>query len=260
MSTKGLCTGRKAIGWISLGIALATLVWAATGCTGHRDTWRSSVPTHVPPPPLFVAARFGATSTAIGNSFLPMTPGSRMVFEGDTEDGHERNEVTITSGTKVILGVTCVVVDDRVFVDGELVEQTTDWYAQDLDGNVWYMGEDSKEMAGGVVVSTEGSWEAGVDGAQPGFVMEATSAAGDVYRQEFYKGEAEDMAEVTAVDETVTLADGTVYAGCLKIREWTPLDPTVVEFKYYAPLTGVVLETLEDGSEPIERTEISAVP
>ena len=123
----------------------------------------------------------------VDNSYFPLTPGTTFIYQGESEDGPERVEVNVTNETKVILGVTCIVVRDRVWIDNELVEDTFDWHAQDKDGNVWYFGEDSKEMKDSVVVSTEGSWEAGVDGAKPGIIMKATPKVGDSYRQELYK-------------------------------------------------------------------------
>jgi len=182
----------------------------------------------------------------IDNQFFPLTPGTRYIFEGVSADGNEHNEVNVTSETKTILGVTCVVVKDRVLLNGELVEATLDWYAQDKDGDVWYFGEDSKEYSGGVVVSTEGSWEAGVDGAQPGIVMKAHPAVGDKYRQEYYKGQAEDMAEVLALNTSANVTYGS-FTNCLETKEWTPLERGVVENKYYAPGIGVVLEQMVKG-------------
>ncbi len=155
--------------------------------------------------------------------------------EGESDGEHERTEVLVTSDAKDILGVTCTVVSDRVWVDDELAEETLDWYAQDQAGNVWYFGEDSKEIEDGSVVSTKGSWEAGVDGAMPGIVMPAQPQTGASYRQEYYAGEAEDMAEVLSLDELMKVAFGS-YQNCLKTKEWMPLEPDVVEHKYYASL------------------------
>ena len=194
--------------------------------------------------------------TQIDNQYLPMTPGTTFVYDGESEDGKERIEVEVTHETKEILGVTCIVVRDRVWIDGELVEDTFDWFVQDKDGNVWYLGEDSKEYEGGKVVSTEGSWEAGVDGAKPGIIMKGNPQVGDAYRQEYYEDEAEDMAEVLSLDESVSVPYGT-FDNCLKTQEWTPLEPDVVENKYYAPGVGVVMEVaVEGGSERVELVEV----
>jgi hypothetical protein len=192
----------------------------------------------------------------VDNPFLPLTPGTTFIYEGKTEEGSERIEVNVASDTKVILGVACTIVRDRVWVDDELVEDTFDWYAQDKEGNVWYFGEDSKEIEDGKVVSTEGSWEAGVNGAKPGILMKAHPEVGDAYRQEFAKDEAEDMAKVLGLTESVTVPFGS-YENCLKTMEWSPLEPEVVEHKYYAPGVGVILEVqVEGGSDRVELIEV----
>ena len=152
------------------------------------------------------------------------------------------------------MGIEARVVHDRVTEDGEIVEDTYDWYAQDADGNVWYLGEDSKEYENGEVVSTAGSWETGVDGAQPGIIMYRDPAAhlGVPYRQEFYPGEAEDVAEIIETGATITIGDR-VYSGVVVISEWNPLHSGVVENKYFAPGVGVVLEeVVEGGSGRVE--------
>jgi len=191
----------------------------------------------------------------IDNPWMPFVPASRWVYEGGDGVEVEHIEVVVLSETRVVMGITATVVRDTVTVDGELVEDTYDWYAQDAAGNVWYLGEDSKEYEAGEVVSTGGSWEAGVDGALPGIVMEADPQVGDAYRQEYYGGEAEDMAEVvrTGVAETVTFG---AFDDLVVTEEWTPLSPDVVEEKYYASGIGVVLEiTVRGGSGRIELIE-----
>jgi hypothetical protein len=190
----------------------------------------------------------------ITNPLFPLAPGTTHVYEGDTEDGHVRVENEVTGVRKVILGVSCIEVHALEYVDGELVEDTLDWFAQDADGNVWYFGEDSKEIEDGVVVDTGGSWEAGVDGAEPGIIMLAVPTVGTTYQNEAAPGEAEDMATVLALAETVTTPFGT-FTGCLKTEDFTPLEPGVLENKFYAPGVGLVLEVEEDGS----RIELIAV-
>jgi len=193
----------------------------------------------------------------VDNWYFQLTPGTTFVYEGETEDGTVRVEDYVTHETKQILGITCVVVRNRVIENGDLVEETFDWYAQDKDGNVWYFGEDAKEYEAGVVVSTKGSWEAGVDGAMPGIIMEANPQVGDFYRQEYYKGEAEDMAEVLSLTESVSVTHGS-FDNLLMIREWTLLEPGIVEHKYYAPGVGLILEVMvEGGSEWVELVEIT---
>lgn len=191
----------------------------------------------------------------VDNPMLPMVPGSRWVYEAEEDGEIERIEVVVTDQTREIMGITATVVRDTVTVDGELVEDTYDWFAQDEAGNVWYLGEDSTEYEDGAAVSTAGSWEAGEDGALPGIVMRGEPRVGDVYRQEFYAGEAEDMAEVARTGATETVPYGS-FAGLLVIREWTPLEPDVVEEKYYAPGVGVILEvTVQGGSGRAELIE-----
>ena len=170
----------------------------------------------------------------IDNPFMPLKPGTKVTF-----DGAERIEIAVGTETKTILGVPTTVVRDQVFSDGELAEDTLDWYAQDRAGNVWYFGEKTAEYDEGKVVSTAGSWEGGVDGAQPGVIMLADPQVGDVYRQEFYEGEAEDLAEVTGVGGSITIPFGT-FTNVLVTEEWTPLEPDVRERKTYVPGIGVV--------------------
>lgn len=192
----------------------------------------------------------------IDHPYFPLTPGTTMVYEGETEEGTERIEVTTMPETKEILGVTCTVVRDTVWLDDELVEDTFDWYAQDKDGNVWYMGEETREYEDGVVVSTAGAWEAGVDGAQPGIIMEGDPQVGDTYRQEYYVGEAEDMAEVISLSESASVPYGG-FDQVLVTREWTPLEPGIAENKYYAPGVGLILEVVvEGGTERVELVDI----
>jgi hypothetical protein len=185
-------------------------------------------------------------TTTIDNPLFPLVPGTTFVYEGQGPDGLEHNEVAVTHNTRIILGVTCVEVHDTVTTNGVLTEDTLDWFAQDLAGNVWYFGENSKSLDGGIVTSLEGSWEAGVDGAQPGIVMEAHPAVGDFYRQEFLLTEAEDLAEVSSLDESVTLSNNSMYAHCLKTTETSPLEPDSHENKFYAPNVGNVLVVEED--------------
>ena len=186
----------------------------------------------------------------------------------ETEDGVENSQVDSGGGvetivvevleeTRVVNGVTCVVVRDRVFLDELLIEDTHDWYAQDDDGNVWYMGESVTNYEyddDGNVLSTDhdGAWEAGVDGAIPGIIMKATLIVGDTYQQEFYEGEAEDMGMVVAVGVRVELKNGTTYEDCLQILDWNPLDPAVLEYKYFAPGVGIVKEEVVGGHQTVE--------
>lgn len=183
----------------------------------------------------------------IDNPYLPLAPGSRWVYAGDSDGEAEDIVVVVTDQTRVIEGITAVVVRDTVRVGGLLVEDTYDWFAQDRDGNVWYLGEDSSEIGpDGAVLNKDGSWEYGKDGALPGIVMPADPQPGDTFRQEFLAGEAEDMAEVLRVEAEHTIGLGT-YADVLVTEDWTPLEPEVVENKWYAPGIGKIYGTHESG-------------
>jgi len=193
----------------------------------------------------------------INNPYYTLTPGTSYTYQSETKDGIEKNILVVTNKTKQIMEVTTIEVWDRVWLNDQLIEETYDWYAQDKEGNVWYFGEDAKEYANGVVVSTEGSWEAGVDGAKPGIIMKANPKIGDSYRQEYYKGEAEDMADVVSLGETVTVPFGT-FKNCLKTRDWSKIDPTLNEYKYYSTdVAGVVLEVIVDSGERVELVNVT---
>lgn len=177
----------------------------------------------------------------IDNPYWPMPVGARWVFrEVDGEGNEQRVEITVTPETRLVLGIEARVVHDVVTENGELVEDTYDWYAQDAAGNVWYLGEETKEYEGGEVVTTAGSWEAGVDGAQPGIAMPASPEPGLSYRQEYFAGEAEDAATVLGVEERAEVPAGS-FDGLLLTKDYTPLDPDILEYKLYAPGVGPVL-------------------
>ena len=193
-------------------------------------------------------------SANITNPYFTLEPGTQFVYEAKKPEGTERIEITVLNETKdVALGVTARVVRDQVFLDGELIEDTWDWYAEDGAGNVWYMGEKTAEYENGVVVTTAGSWEAGVDGAKPGYIMKANPKVGDSYWQEYYQGEAEDRADVLALGEHLTVPYGT-FDDCVKTYDYTPLDPKAKEHKYYCKGVGFV--ALEINLEDNERTEL----
>jgi hypothetical protein len=194
----------------------------------------------------------------VTNPFFPLVPGTTLSYEGETEEGVETVIVEVLEETKTILGITATVVRDRVFLDGELIEDTFDWFAQQNTGDVWYLGEDSKEIEDGEVVSTEGSWEAGVDGAKPGIIMWGDPAAhlNEEYRQEYYPDVAEDVATVIGLEEAVEVPYGS-FTGCIKTEDRNPLESGAVEHKLYCPGIGLVLEGPVDGSERIELVEVA---
>jgi hypothetical protein len=176
----------------------------------------------------------------VDNPYFPLTPGTTFVYEGQTEQGFEHDEFAVTHRTRVILGVRCVEVHDTVRTDGQLTEDTLDWFAQDRDGNVWYFGENTHELEHGLITTIEGTFMAGVNGDKPGIIMKAHPAIGDFYRQEFSLNNAEDFAETRSLIQTVQVPAGTLH-NCLKSKETTPLEPDLLEYKYYAPGVGNVL-------------------
>ena len=178
--------------------------------------------------------------TQVDNPYFPLTPGTTFIYEGQTAQGFEHDEFAVTHNTKVILGVTCVEVHDAVTLDGELAEDTLDWFAQDRDGNVWYFGENTHELEDGLITTIEGTFMAGVNGDKPGIIMKAHPAIGDFYRQEFSLENAEDFAETVSLTESVTVPAGS-FTNCLKSKETTPLETDLLEYKFYAPGVGNVL-------------------
>ena len=188
----------------------------------------------------------------IDNPYWPLVPGMKWVY-----GGAEHVEVMVLEETKQVLGIQATVVRDTVAdEDGNLVEDTFDWYGQDRDGNVWYLGEDTKEYEDGKVTSTEGSWEAGVDGAEPGIVMYAKPKLERPYRQEYYACQAEDFAEVLSTSESVTVPFGE-FDDCIETHEYTPLEPAVNENKYYCADVGLVLEVDVESGDRVELTDFS---
>ncbi len=177
-------------------------------------------------------------STDINNPYLPWVPGTTFVYAGAPGSGTKDTEV-VTEKTKKLDGVNCVAVDDTVTVNGNITEHTLDYYAQDNKGNVWYFGEDSQEIQNGKVVSTEGSWRAGVKGAAPGIIMEADPKVGDSYDQENAPGVAQDHAEVISLKGQATVPYGH-FNHLLVTDETTVLEPGADEHKYYAAGIGQV--------------------
>jgi len=194
-------------------------------------------------------------SPRVTNPWFPLERGAVYVYTGVKDGQPARDVVTVTDETKLIDGVPCAVVEDRLYLRGRLRERTTDWYTQDSKGNVWYFGEDTAELdRAGRVTSTEGSWMAGVNGARPGIFMPARPRVGQTFRQEFYKGHAEDHFRILAVPRTV---EPNGRAVTLLTEEWTPLEPGVIDHKLYARGIGTVLEQTVKGGD--ERAELIAV-
>jgi hypothetical protein len=174
----------------------------------------------------------------ITNPYFPLVPGTRYEYL-ETVFGETFNrETTVTSETKTIMGIKCVSVHEVLTSKGEVKEDTYDWYAQDKKGAVWYFGEATIEIKPGRRRSSAGSWEAGVGGALPGIVMPAEAKASEPYKQEYYPNWAEDMGQIVAVGETVTVPAGT-FTNCLRTREWSLLE-SGSEKRWYAPQVGLV--------------------
>lgn len=176
--------------------------------------------------------------TTVDNPYFPLVPGTTMTFIEKSGGETKENKFAVTHDTKMIMGVKCVVVHDTLTQDGVLKEDTLDWFAQDKDGSVWYFGEATKEFKAGGRESTEGSWEAGIKGALPGIVMPAKPQPGKPYRQEYSRGEAEDMGQVVALDESVTVPAGS-YKGCVRTKEWSMVE-SGSEKKWYAKGIGFI--------------------
>ena len=187
-------------------------------------------------------------TTEIDNPYWPMKPGTRWTYrETDGEGGVAKVVVIVTNLTqKMANGITARVVRDTVTEDGQIVEDTNDWYAQDAQGNIWYLGEETAEFEDGKVSSRAGSFEAGVDGALPGIAVPAAPQAGMEYRQEYYRGQAEDSGRVLSIDELAQVPAGR-YRDALLTKDFTPLEPDLLEYKLYAKDVGPVLTLTASG-------------
>jgi hypothetical protein len=212
---------------------------ALAGCTSEEGGAPDVAATSLPSPSASLDP--SDFTTDITNPYWPMPVGSRWVYRETEGQEVQRVVVTVTDQTKTVAaGVEARVVHDVVSADGDVVEDTYDWYAQDNSGNIWYLGEDTAEYEDGEVVTRAGSWEAGVDGAEAGILIPGDPQPGMSYQQEYLAGEAEDQATVLSVDEMVEAPTGR-YTEALLTRETTPLQPEVAELKFYAPGIGPML-------------------
>jgi len=196
------------------------------------------------------AAEFTA---AVTNPWFPLIPGTTLTYQGIKDGKPSRDVFTVTRETAHINGATCVVVRDSLYLSGTLEEKTTDWYTQDRRGNVWYFGEATETLdAAGHVRSRDGSWQAGKNGAKPGIFMPATPSVGQAGQQEYYSGHAEDHFQVLDGAAAVTVPALSSRAALLT-KEWTPLEPDVVDHKYYVRGVGTVLEQAVQGDTEVNR-------
>ena len=218
----------------------ALAVALAAGC--------GSTQTKSPP-----AKRAGFTAN-VTNPWFPLRPGSVYRYRGIKDGEPSREVMTVTRKTKTIDGAACVVVSDLLYIRGKLEERTSDYYTQDAKGNVWYFGEQTAELdANGKVKSTSGTWTAGVDGAKPGIFMFAHPSPGRSARQEYLQGEAEDHFQVLSMTVSAAVPFKS-FRGAMLTKEWTPLEPGVIDHKYYVRGIGTVLEQTVKGGD--ERNEL----
>jgi hypothetical protein len=243
----------RTIGVAVAGIAAAALA-AALAATLVAPASSSAASSCPKPPKLPAVDQFVGQ---IDNRYLPLTPGTTFTYKGKLDGEPAKDVFTVTHQTKMILGVTTRVIHDQVFVKNELVEDTFDWFAQDLNGNVWYFGEDTKELEDGVVVSTEGSWEAGVDNARAGIFMPANPAVGQVFKQEDAKNVAEDCTKIVDLNAFVKTPYVT-SSNAMRTEEFSLLEPDVLDNKYYVPDIGLVREqTVQGGSDVLELVSVT---
>ena len=242
--------------WACSQLLLGALILAQVSCGSGGGKKKFPLPENFDPDAPYTVSITGADlSKTIDNPFFPAPEGATWVYRSETDEGTERIDVAVLSaadpkGTRNVNGADARVIRDTVKLNGEVIEDTWDWYGQDADGNVWYLGEDTSEFEDGKLVCHCGAWEWGVNGALPGYIMLADPMVGDAYRQEYYKGVAEDVAEIVMRNVTVNVSAGT-FTGCLKTRDVSVIDRSYQEFKYYCPGVGLVLELEDD-----ERVEL----
>jgi hypothetical protein len=249
-----------------LSAALVTACGSSAGTSAPTTTTAASTssssrlaPIHGTYAPRIVPADFVAT---IDNPYFPLRPGTAFHYTGVAEDGRtpQDDDMVVTHQTKEIMGVRATVVRDTVSSHGKPIERTFDWYAQDKAGNVWYMGEDTRELDHGRFVRQSDSWEAGVKGAKPGIIMPGRPRPGDTYRQEFSPHYAEDQARVLGAGGPIRVPSGSYRDSLLTVETAPRLDPGVRERKYYVAGVGDVKEqTVSGNHEHIELVSVTRV-
>jgi hypothetical protein len=215
------------------------------GAAFYWFTQNPTVGADIPYSPPFDPSSFVSKVT---HKYFTLEPGTKFSYVKKTAKGTERTEVAVLTETKQIMGVTTIVVSDRVWLNDKLKEDTRDWFAQDRDGNVWYFGEAVGNYKNGKLVDYAGTWEAGVNGAKPGIVMPANPKVGLTFQQEHAKGKAEDMGTIIGLGKKVKVAYGTLD-NCLQTRDWSRIEKTANEYKYYCPAVGFVV--LEESAWPL---------
>jgi hypothetical protein len=230
-------------------VALLALLVIGFGTSQARPAQRTAKPKepswalHGPYSPSLEPANF---VTTIDNRYFPLKPGTAFHYKGFKDAASQTDDMVVTQQKKQIIGIACTVVRDTVSQGGKPIERTFDWYAQDKQGNVWYMGEDAFELKNGRFVRADDSWKSGVNGAKPGIIMRGNPRPGDVYRQEYYpRGAAMDQARVLGAATRVKVPQGT-YRRALATVEWSPIEPQL-EKKYYAAGVGEIREQVVAG-------------
>jgi hypothetical protein len=232
-----------------------SLIACSSGAGSSAPTVARSDPVSAATAPMSTTGPIDPSNfvTTVDNPYYPLPVGRVMVYQGIRDGVAQTDTVTVTSATKVIEGVRAVVVRDLATdTHHRTLEATLDWFAQDKQGNVWYLGEDTKAYNPDGSVDTSGSWMAGVNGATPGFIMEAHPKIPDAYRQEYLKGQAEDTAWIVGTGGSATIPYGTVH-NTVRSLEVTVLEPDVVDEKIYAPGVGIVSERSLAGPQEVAK-------
>jgi hypothetical protein len=251
----------------TVAIGLVAALVAACGSSSDASTSASAAasttsasdlaPIHGPYHPSIDPANF---VKKIDNRYFPLEPGTTFLYKGVHEDGvtPQTDRQVVTHQTKQILGVTATVIRDTVSEHGKAIERTLDWYAQDKDGNVWYMGEDTREKVHGKWVKMNDSWQGGVNGAEPGIIMPGHPRSGDEYRQEYYPGHALDQARVLGGGGAVTVPYGSFKHTLMTVETAPQIDPGVAERKFYVSGIGDIKEhTVSGNKEQIKLVSIT---
>jgi hypothetical protein len=258
----------------TVAVVVSTIVLTMTGCGssgGSTPDRKGAAATSAGPATLAPLPSFGPGDTYrpvydrtsftadVTNPWFPLRPGSTMLKTG-TKDGEASRDVfSITSETKAVDGVVCRVIRHKLFLSGVLYENTIDYYTQDRGGDVWYFGEDTETLdKNGHVTSTDGTWHAGENGAQPGVFMPAEPQVGQRYRQEYYRGHAEDQFKVLTLSASVAVPNGT-YDHVLRTEETTATEPGIVDNKYYVRGIGEVEEVQVQGDGPSEKAVLTQI-
>jgi hypothetical protein len=253
------------VAWRLLAVTVACVL-ATSGCGDSKsDSTTSSKPDSKPAEPSWAlhgayAPTIDATKfvDVIDNRFFPLIPGTAFHFKGTADGVAQTDDMVVTRQVKVVQGVHCTVVEDTVSEHGREIERTADWYAQDADGNVWYMGEDSFERDDrGKFVRADDSWESGVNHAEPGIIMPGDPKVGSVYRQEYYpQGKALDQARVMRNDAHQSVTYGT-YDHVLVTVEWSPVEPQLEQKSYVAGVGEIEEHVTAGGHEAFQLVRIT---